>query len=321
MFDVITVGSATRDIFVNTNSLEKKDNYLCLLTGFKFDINKPFIQTGGGATNTAVAFSRLGLKTAVITKIGHDDPGHLVKKTLEEESINTKLITTDKMVGTALSIIIWKENLDRTVFVYRGASDDINLRDVKLNSLKTNWIYITALRGKSVSVLKPLLEHAQKKGIKVAMNPGSQELEMKSLFKHVDVLLLNKEEAEILSGRDDSVNNIIKQLCKLGPKVIAITDRANKVFVYSNGFLYYAKPYNVKVESTLGAGDAFCSGFVAALVKNKSIEEAINFGLLNSSSVIQHIGAKVGLLYSRNLRKYETSLKQKLHIHKERFNL
>lgn len=317
MFDVIIVGAATRDIFIEVNST--KNSFIH--PGAKIDIEKPFIQTGGGATNTSVGFSRLGLKVATVCKVGHDDPGHLIKRNLENEKVNTKFVIEDKNIGTALSLIFSSPNTDRTVFVYRGASDEINLKDIKLNLLKTKWLHITALKDNSIKILKPLLDYAVKNKIKISINPGSQELEIKSLFKYIDVLLLNKEEAEKLSGTKDNINGMIKYLMLLGPKTIVITGGENRAFVYSNNQIYSAVPPKVKIKNTLGAGDAFCSGFVSALIKNKSVEEAFRLGLLNSSSVIQHIGAKVGLLHKNDINLYERKLNAKLQIHKGNFSL
>ncbi len=319
MFDIITIGSAVKDIFIDAGFLKKKDNYLLLECGSKNSIEKPFIQSGGGATNTAVAFSRLGLKIAMVSKLGDDESGHSIKKNLNEEKVNLNHLITDKNIGTAFSFIITKEGADRIVFTYRGASDNILLNEIKLNSLKTKWIYITALRGNSLKVLNPIIEYAKKNGIKIAVNPGSKELEMKSLYRYVDVLLLNKEEAEILSGKGDSINKIISKLLNLGPKIVVVTDGQNKVFVSDHKNIYSSKPYNIKIKSTLGAGDAFCSGFTSALIRNKNIEDAIKLGMLNASSVIQHEGAKAGLLHYRDVNSYENKLRQRLVIHKEKF--
>ncbi|MBS3152001.1 carbohydrate kinase family protein [Candidatus Woesearchaeota archaeon] len=318
MFDVITVGSATRDIFLDASFLKKKQDYLCLDCGYKFDIEKPFIQTGGGATNTAVSFSRLGIKTAILTKVGNDGPGYSVKKTLQDENVNTGFIQTDDKLGTAMSIVIWKEK-DRTIFTYRGASENIKLKH--FNKMKTKWLYITALRGNSIKMLKDLLVYAHKKGIKVAMNPGSKELEIKSLFKYVNILLLNKEESEILSKNFENIREIMMSINDLGPKTIAVTNGKENVFVFNNKKIYYAKPYDIKIKSTLGAGDAFCSGFVASIIKNQNVEDAVKLGLLNSSSVIQHKGAKTGLLHIKNINNYENRLNQKLIVHKEELDL
>ena len=321
MFDVITIGSATRDVFINADFLDSEKGHMCLPLGYKFDIESPFTQTGGGATNTAVSFSRLGLKTGIITRIGNDDAGHLVKHNLNHERVNTRLLMKDKDLGTALSVIFYKTDSDRTLFVYRGASQNISLNEIKLSALKTRWFYITALRDSSINILKPLLQFARKHNIKVAMNPGSKELKMSWLLKYVDVLLLNKEEAEMLAKHKGKVKEIIKRLHRLGPSIVAVTDGDNRIFVCNENRIYSAVPYNVVKVNTVGAGDAFCSGFVSALVKNNGIKEAIKLGLLNASSVIQHVGAKVGLLDYKKTYSYERSLHLGLVIKEEQLEV
>ncbi|MBS3174385.1 bifunctional hydroxymethylpyrimidine kinase/phosphomethylpyrimidine kinase [Candidatus Woesearchaeota archaeon] len=304
MFDVITIGSATRDIFVDLKFLKKKDNYLCLIPGAKYDIEPPFMQTGGGATNTAVSFSRFGLRTSIISRIGNDESGHLIKINLKNENVNMHNLQQDKELGTAISIIISKIGIDRTVFTYRGASQNILLKEIDLKLLKTKWFYITALRGNSLKILKPILEYAKENRIKVAINPGSQELGLNEILEYIDVLLLNKEEAIKLSGKSD-IKDIFKKLTSFGVKTIAITNGKNSVHVLYHNKILKAEPIKSKVVSTLGAGDAFCSAFVASLIQNKSIDNALRVGLFNSHSVVQHQGAKTGLLTIDNIKKNE----------------
>lgn len=316
MFDIITFGSATNDLFVQPNLKGKNDSFN-LHSGKKIEIEKFLSETGGGATNSAVGFSRLGLETGVIAKVGNDWAGHIIKANLQKEKVNTKNLLFDKSFGTALSLIFFKKKEDRTVFVYRGASQNIKINEINLKFFKTKYFYVSALSGKSLETLIYLLKYARSKNIKIVMNPGADEIEIPNLLKFVDILILNKQEAEKISGRK-GINNILLSLHNLGPKIVAITDGFNPVNVFSEGFVYTATPYNVNVENTLGAGDAFCSGFVSAIVKKFPIEKAINFGLLNSSSVIQHFGAKNGLLYYKTLKKYEIQLKQKFVIDKKK---
>ena len=288
MLDVITVGSATRDIFINVNFL-KMD--LCLEPGSKFDIEKPFVQTGGGATNTAVSFSRLGLKTGILTRVGNDEYGHLIFKSLKKEGVDTKFLQYDQELSTAIAIVMEKQNIDRIVFVHRGASENINLN----RKLDSKWLYISALRGNSLKKLLSLLNYARKNKIKIAMNPGSKELEMPQLLKYVDVLILNYEESAKLSGKRE-INEILKKLNNLGPKIIVITNGIKPLHVLYYNNILKANPIKSKIISTLGAGDAFGSAFVACLIKNKSIDEAIRTAILNAGSVIKYKGAKTGLL-------------------------
>ena len=83
-FDIVSFGSAVMDVFVETDVSEKKGfmNYpvggKMLIKDLKFDV-------GGGGTNTAVAFSRLGLKTGCICEFGKDENGRKILDLLKKE--------------------------------------------------------------------------------------------------------------------------------------------------------------------------------------------------------------------------------------------
>jgi len=94
MYDVITVGSATVDVFANTNAElitikneERTEHLIAYETGAKILINDLEFQIGGGGTNTAVSFSRLGLKTAFLGKIGRGSNAQSVINLLEHENV------------------------------------------------------------------------------------------------------------------------------------------------------------------------------------------------------------------------------------------
>ncbi len=81
-FNVITFGSATYDIYLTSNDFELRKSsegmMLCELYGKKVEIEECVVTTGGGATNTAVCFERLGLQSAVIACVGRDHWGAIV---------------------------------------------------------------------------------------------------------------------------------------------------------------------------------------------------------------------------------------------------
>ena len=82
-------------VIIVADNLKSNEKYLLLEEGKKLEIKKPIIESGGGATNTAAGFSRLGLKTGIITKIGKDNTGSLIKKSLIDEGVNINLISED----------------------------------------------------------------------------------------------------------------------------------------------------------------------------------------------------------------------------------
>ena len=118
---------------------------------------------------------------------------------------------------------------------------------------------------------------------------------LKDILKKISILVLNKEEACILVGKD-SIKGLLKKLNKLGPDIISITDGKHGVYVLYNNQIYCGKPTNVKIVETTGAGDAFASSFLCGIIRKKDIEFAMKLGMTNAESVIQHHGAKEKLL-------------------------
>ena len=115
-----------------------------------------------------------------------------------------------------------------------------------------------------------------------------------------------------------NIRKFFKETLKMGPKIVVITDGENGVYVAHKNTIIFHPSIKTKVKDTLGAGDAFGSGFVGSLLTGKSLEQALKRGILNASSVINLTGAKPGLLNKNQLEKMEKKLKQNLI---KKFNL
>ena len=294
-FDVITFGSAVVDVFVDTDVSEKK-NFISYPVGSKILIKDLKVDVGGGGTNSGVAFSRLGLKTGYIGKLGDDENGRRVLSLLKKEKIKfLGKLSKDAMTGQ--SIILDSKEKSRTILTYKGINDTIGLEDIQLGKVKTRWIYLTSLLGKSFETQKKVVSKLSHKGVKIAFNPSEYLIKRKnlsSILKVCDVLILNKEEGELLVGKKQK--DLLESLHDLGPKIVVVTDKNKLISCYNGIKKYYLKPNKVKVVERTGAGDAFASGFVAGLIANKSIEESLKLGLKESESVIRYFGAKNKLL-------------------------
>jgi len=293
MFDVVSFGSALIDIFVNTGISEEK-GFMYYPLGEKIQIKELRFDIGGGGTNTAVAFSRLGLKTGYVGKVGDDESGEKVIKMLKKEKIKF-LGKIEKGKITGHSIILDGKGGERTILVYKGVNDEIIMKDIK--RFKTKWLYFSSSRGKSFQTKKELIGILKKRGVKLAFNPSAYLIKKENisyLLKMTDILILNKEEAQMLVGKREK--DLLKGLNKLGPKIIVITDKNKLISCYDGNKKYFLKPNKIKVVERTGAGDAFSSGFVAGQIAGKSIEYSLRLGLRESESVIQHFGAKNNLI-------------------------
>jgi ribokinase len=313
MFDVISIGSGTRDVFararefdVHASSHAVSGFEGCLPLGAKVEVQELDFDTGGGATNTAFSFAKLGLKSAAVCRVGNDIAGKEIIRVLRKAHVDTRFITVDRKERTAYSIILLVKRGERTILVYRGASAHLNEASIPWNKLFSRWLYISSLGG-NLTLFKRLLLIAKKRNIKVAWNPGGEELKqgLKKLgpyCKEVDVLIMNEEEAEKLAH--DDLGGALNALRPRPGKALAITQGRRGAIVSDGKSAVYAPAYGKKVVNTTGAGDAFSSGFLAGLIHFKYLSLALRLGIMNSGLCVTPTGAKAGLLEKLPSKKF-----------------
>ncbi len=291
MFDVVSFGSAVIDIFVDTGISEKK-NFISYPVGDKILVKDLKFDVGGGGTNTAVAFSRFGLKTGCICKIGDSKQEDEILKLLKEEKI--KFLGKQAKGKSGYSIILDSKEKSTTILAYKGINNETSLKDIE--KFKTKWIYLSSLLGQSFQTQIKLATSLKKQGTKLAFNPSSYLIKSKNisrLLKLSDILILNKQEAEMLTKRKQ---NLLKGLHELTGGIIVITDKNKKIQAYDGKKKYFLMPHKIKVVERTGAGDAFASGFVAGQIAGKTIQQSLMLGLKESEAVIKYFGSKNNLL-------------------------
>ena len=294
-FDIVTFGSAVIDTFIDTEFNEKQQSFN-YRAGSKILVHNLKNDIGGGATNTAVAFSRFGFNTGCICKIGNDNEGKNILEMLKKEKI--KFLGSNVKSPTGHSIILDSKSHSRTILTFKGPGNDIKMNE--LPTIKTKWLYYSSMSDNSLETQKKLIKKLSKEGTRLAFNPSEyliKNVDLSQIIKLTDILILNKEEAIILCKRNKKKGDLLSGLIKLGPKIVVITDKNNPVYAYDGKKKYSINPNNkIKVVERTGAGDAFASGFVAGIIANKTVEESLKLGLKEGESVIQHFGAKNKLL-------------------------
>ncbi|MBN2567256.1 carbohydrate kinase family protein [Candidatus Woesearchaeota archaeon] len=306
MYDVIACGSATRDVFAHTKaelisirSIDSEQSLVAYPSGSKILIKSLEFQIGGGGTNTAVSFARLGLKTAFMGKLGNDHIKESVLALLKKEGIDfIGKISNDEQSG--YSIVLDSIAQDRTILTYKGANDTLAWKDINKELLKAKWIYSSSLVGQSFETLKQIAEHAKRHGIRLAFNPSNYQAELglatiRPVISRCDLLVLNEEEATLLVGKD-TVENQLRRLSAEGPSTVVITWGAKGAFILHRKRHYRIMPHKIRILETTGAGDAFASAFLAGLILKDNIKFAAQLGLIQAESVITHLGAKEKIL-------------------------
>ncbi len=308
-FDVVTFGSATIDIFVETerergltlHTSEGEENLIAYPTGEKLLIKEPHIDVGGGGTNTATAFHRLGLNTGYCGCLGRDEHAENILHWLSHEGI--PFLGTRTSASTNMSVVLDSTRLsDRTILAYKGSSDELEFDEIDREALYATWWYFPSLVGKSYRTMLRLMRYARENNIAVAFNPSIYQAQhgfdaLREPLTLSQVVVMNKEEAEALVGTSDSREELCRRLRQNGCEIVLITDGSRGATVLYANTLYSARPReDNKVVETTGAGDCFASSFVAGLIKGLSCEQSLRLALINAESLISQMGPKNGLL-------------------------
>jgi len=308
-YDIITFGSAARDVYLISKKFlfARHEKFttgrgLCLTLGSKVEIDNLLFRLGGGGINTATTFANQGFKSAFCGMVGRDIDGTDVIKEMMYSKISTEFLRQTGVKPTNYSLIIASPGTDRTILAYRGASGEMDKKDIPWKELDTKWFYLSPLSGKICDLTLDLIDFAKKRDIKVAFNPGECQLSfpaktLQNILKKVDVLILNQEEASILTKIPyNEEEKIFAELDKMVRGIVIMTKGEEGVVLSDGKYLYSARSPRIKVLDRTGAGDAFGSGFVSGFLKKGTIEEAIQLGTANAIACLKSWGAKEGLL-------------------------
>lgn len=308
-FDITTIGSATVDYFADTDSelirietRTTREDLLAFPMGDKILVKEFNITTGGGGTNTAVAFARLGFRTAYLGKIGIDLNGDFIIEQLGKEGISF-IGTREGQSGA--SVILNGLRNDRTILAFKGINNFMQPDDFP--DIDSPWVYLASMLEQSWDTVVAELGAGLAAGkYKLAFNPSSYQAalgyeRLKVLADRASVLIMNREEACKYLGRDPDENHAPADLCKALAKVpgltTVVTDGAAGAWVW-DGHAGLAGPpsQDLEVAETTGAGDAFAATFTACTIKGLSLRDCLHYAMTNAESILRHKGAKNLLL-------------------------
>jgi sugar/nucleoside kinase (ribokinase family) len=306
--DLLSIGDATIDTFmtpIESETICRIDTKECLIAfsyGDKIPVKNLEFSIGGNAANNAVGTKRLGIASAIVLTLGQDSVGEMIVGRLKAEGVNPTYIIQQPETTSNYSTII-NYSGERTIFVYHAPRS----YEFPVQLPPTPWVYLTSM-GES---FRPFYNHfvewiRKNPSVKLVFNPGSWQLRegyeaIKDVMSLTYMIYVNREEAEKLTGFGKSAGkerDLLIALNKTGPKICIITDGGGGSFAYDsiNGKFLKAGILPVDAYERTGAGDAFGSGCLSALIHGKGMDEALLWGTCNSASVIGYTGSQKGLL-------------------------
>jgi ribokinase len=309
--DLLSVGDVNLDAFLvpsESESLCDINTKECLIAfsyADKIPAKSLEFSVGGNAANNAVGAKRLGVNAGVVLTLGDDSTGIQIIDKLKSEGVDLTYCIQQPATLSNFNVAITYTG-ERTIFTYHAPRS----YEFPVQLPKVPWVYLTSM-GESY---RPFYNHitewlVKNPEIKLAFNPGSWQLrgginEIGNVMKLSHVVFVNKQEAEKLTGfeaKDSVTRELLMALSGLGPKVSVITDGSNGAYVYDGHKFFHSGIMPMDAYERTGAGDAFGSGFLSAVIKGKTLEESLIWGTVNSASVIGYVGAQKGLLKEEDI--------------------
>ncbi len=307
-YDVITFGSALRDVYLQSGKFRRvpvagygAQGAECFPFGGKVEIDSVTFDTGGGGANAAATFAQLGFKAALVSRLGCDGAGMVIQSHLSSLGVDIRFVQEDRTAASGYSTILLAPSGERTVLIYRGASRMFRASQVPWRRLRASWFYISSVGG-NLSFVRKALQRARAVGARVAWNPGGAEIAkggraMEPVMRQCFYVQMNREEAASLARvSSERTELILRYAAGLDIPVFALTDGAKGAYIIEGGLVWYAPPVPSKCVNQTGAGDAFGSGFVAGMMRADDVRYGFQVALLNASSVVSEMGAERGLL-------------------------
>lgn len=319
-FEVLVIGDTLTDAFIKLKDEnasvdevnEKKRLIMPYGTKVPFD-HSEVVEGVGNAANAAVALAKLGTGSALVANVGGDSWGRDIIAALDKKGVDTRYVRINPGKVTNYHYVLWYKS-DRTILINHQHYDYHfqHLRPTEIPS----WVYLTSVASGTEDYHDDIADWLDANpGVKLAFQPGTYQMQygaerLKRLYQHTSILLLNREEAVTVGGGNrDDINDLFDKLHALGPKIICITDGPDGAYGSNGHERFKIKNYPdpaPPLERT-GAGDAFSSTFLAAIINGQNLEEALRWAPINSMSVVQKVGAQAGLLTMEEL---QTFLKQ-----------
>ncbi|MES2224952.1 MAG: carbohydrate kinase family protein [Patescibacteria group bacterium] len=311
--DFLAIGDMVTDAFIRVNDAEvitAADGSNANLA-FRYGDKVPYesmeeVKAVGNSANAAVSAARLGLSAALLAHVGQDQQGKDCIEELKKNNVQTQYVGMHDGIKTNYHYVLWY-GVERTILV-KHATFPVAMPAL---TVAPKMLYLSSLGDHTeayhAEIATFIKEHSE---MKVVFQPGTFQMKLgtevlKDIYANTYAFFCNLEEAQLITKNSThDVKELIKSLHALGPKLVFITDGIKGAYA-SDGTTHWFMPvYPHDPFERTGAGDAFASTVSVALLIGKTVPEALQWGPINSMSVVQYVGAQKGLLTRESLQQY-----------------
>jgi 2-dehydro-3-deoxygluconokinase len=266
------------------------------------------LRVAGAEANVLISVARLGHRSALVSAVGDDPVGRLVRRTLEAQGVDTTLVHTDPVAPTG---VFFKERFDdglRRVYYYRdgSAASRLTMRDAGLERVGIPRVLVVS--GLSLGLGRPdglseVVRRAVRKfsaaGCLVVFDPNIRlgvwdgaraRDDFEQIRGSVDVLIAGHDEMAVLVPELE-VPRAAEALCAQGMRAVVVKAGAQGAALFDRGHTWTVAPFPVAdVVDPVGAGDAFAAGVVTSLLRGWPLLDGVRLGAVLGAKAVTTSG-------------------------------
>jgi ribokinase len=277
-----------------------------------------FMNPGGKGANQAVAASRMGGNVTFISKTGNDVFGKQSVMLYNAENINTDYVFSDPGLPSGVALITVDANGENCIVVASGANASLSPADINKAAKEIESADMVLMQLEiPIETVEYVAEIANKKGIKVILNPAPARALSDKLLECLYIIIPNKSEAEILSGIKvtdyDSAVQAADIISARGVDNVVITLGQQGALIKEHDLYHFVEAHKVESVDTTAAGDTFCGAVCVGLSEGMSIVDSVKLAAKAAALTVTRMGAQSSIPYrselsSLNLDKVNTGL-------------
>ena len=298
---VVVLGDACVDMVVKSGRDSRGNEFKA----------RPELTCGGSAANTVMMLSQLGVSVAFVGAVGKDVFGNIVAESLSDAGVDiSKLIQLDDAYTTVVIAVVYLDGTHTMKAWPLDGGADLMLESRHGDISVFNnpiWVHSTGLsivKGPTRETVLRAMNYARNQGV-----PVSFDLNMTGSLGHINGMLEKQYEHNlraaielsdcVFGSASDEIallyphENMSQAVRSLAGKTrTAISRRGELAAICASGSeLIESKPFQVDAVDTIGAGDAFNAGFIAAQLEDLSIEKSLQWGHATAGLSIKTVGS------------------------------
>lgn len=281
---IVVVGSSSIDLVLKTSKIPTANNTVLA------DSLKSFL--GGKGANQAIATSRLGAQTCLVSRVGMDPFGQQVLRNLNDEEVNVAYVFEDEDEDTGTAYVTASEE-GNAITVVPAANYNVSPKDIDAAEkyLMSADLILTQLEI-PMETVEYLFKKAKKLGKRIGIYAAPASGLSDEIVATASFIVAKSTDLEIIFGEGNH-DEIIKHL----PNKLFVRDGANSTSYFNGSEMKYFRNNPQTEAHSMGLGDAFTSGFSIALLHGNSIEDCVKFGNEVALKAADYRGSQKGLPY------------------------